>query len=131
MQTLFEPPEDEAESPREPVTGDGAWGKFKWVIYPLIVIAIFTHGQISRILSEILWTLFVMGLLVTAEWEHLRERKTRLYLAASLAAHLCLMTFIFDRLPEHRRVLAILIIATAEYFLLALPISLMNQDPSD
>jgi hypothetical protein len=126
IQTLFGPSEDGYELPPDPEPGDDPWRKLTWVLYPLMVIAIFTHGALSQILNKIFWTLFVMGLLVTSEWSQLEKTKTRLALVIAGVVHLCLMTLTYDLLPEHRRLTVILFVSVLESVVLGVSIKLLS-----
>jgi hypothetical protein len=109
IQTLFGPSEEGYQPPPDPEPGDDAWDKLKWILYPLIVVAIFSHGTLAHHLNKVFWTLFVMGLLITAEWSELEKTRTRLCLIIAGVAHLCLMTACYNVLPEHKRLVAIIL----------------------
>ncbi len=125
IQTLFGPSEDGYELPPDPEPGDDAWRKLTWVMYPLMVVAIFSHGALSKTSDKAVWTLFVLGSLITSEWSQLRKLRTRLYIGAAAIVHFCIMTFTYSLLAEHRRLMAIILIAAVESFLLVLPIRLL------
>ena len=126
IQTLFGPSPEGYEPPPEPEPGDAAWHKLGWVLYPLILLAVFTHGALSGITSKVFWTLFVMGLLVTSEWAGLKKSRTQISIVVAAALHLALMTFTYDLLPEHRRLLVIIFISVGEAIVFGVPIRLLS-----
>jgi len=126
IQTLFGPSEDGYEPPPGPEPGDDAWRKLTWVLYPLVIIAVFIHGALSPALNKVFWTLLVMGLLISSEWSQLGKSRTRLFLVIAGMAHLCIMALSYGLLPERGRLMVILLISVVESILLGLPIKLLN-----
>jgi ABC-type proline/glycine betaine transport system permease subunit len=126
IQTLFWPSEEGYEPPPDPEPGDKAWGKLTWFIYPLIVISVFTHGTLSEVLNKMVWSLLVIGLLVTSEWSRLKTPKTLFLLTFAGVAHLCIMRFGYGLLPEHKRTVAIVFVSALEGIILGLPIRILN-----
>jgi hypothetical protein len=126
IQTLFGSSEEGYEPPPDPEPGDEAWGKLAWVIYPLIVVSAFTHGTLSEALNKVVWSLLVMGLLVTSEWSRLKKPRTLLLLTFAGVAHLCIMRLSYGLLPEHKRTLAVVFVSAMEAIILGLPIKILN-----
>lgn len=126
IQTLFGPSEEGYELPPDPEPGDDAWGKLLWVICPLIVIAAFTHGTLSEVLNKGVWSLLVIGLLVTSEWSRLKKPRTLLILTFAAVTHLCVMQFSYGLLPERKRTVAIVFVSVLEAIILGLPVKILN-----
>jgi hypothetical protein len=126
IQTLFGSSEEGYELPPDPEPGDDAWGKLMWVIYPLIVVAVFTHGPLSEVLNKVLWSLLLIGLLVTSEWSRLKTPRTLLLLTFAAVTHLCIMHFSYGFLPEHKRTVAIVFVSVLEAIILGLPVKILN-----
>jgi hypothetical protein len=126
IQTLFGSTEEGYKPTPDPEPGDIAWRKLTWVLYPLMFAAIFMRGPHSKVLNEVFWTVFVMGLLITNEWMQIKKPRTQMYIAVAFFIHLSIMGLSYGWLPEPRPQIAIIFVSVLESILLGVPIRLLS-----